>query len=385
MPQTREKIKICLVLHAPLGGGAEKVMIEIARHLSRDVFDVKLILLAARGEYDHLLPEDISVIDLGVKLPGQYQLTDFRSIWKLSRVLKEIDPQLIFSTLGYTNLMTIIAKLLSGIRSKLIIRETTVLSVYLRTDKLSFFKRTLYKKFYPYADAVVGPSRAVIEDLEGFIPSLKRRPRHVIANFINPRDIESGLSREWTPGARGLKTDRPVIISVGHLEKVKGVDLGLRAFAELNRIRPAYYWILGSGTQEQGLGKLSAQLGIENSVWFLGFQKNPYIFLKNATIFFLPSRFEGFPNALLEAMYIGLPSVVTRYNNSITDFINDGEEGLIVDPNDAMAMATALERLFNDNFLRENMGVKAREKANGFDIRNLMVRYEQLFVGVVEK
>ena len=384
MPEAT-KIRLCLVLHAPLGGGAEKVMLELAAHLDRAIFDIHFVLLNARGEHAHLLPKDIPVIDLGIDLPGPYQLTGLDSLWKLSRVLKKIDPQLIFSTLGYTNLMTIMARWLSGVKARLIVRETTVLSVYLQTDKFSSLKSCLYRFFYPRADVIVGPSRAVIEDLDRLVPAPKGQSRRVIANFIDPEDIETGLSEKRDVLWPGLKIDRPVIISVGHLERIKGIDQGLRAFAEVARSRPLYYWILGAGSQEQELQQLSSHLGVEKSVYFLGFQRNPYVFLKHAAIFFLPSRFEGFPNALLEAMYVGLPSVVTHYNSSVTDFIREVAEGLIVDPNDTSGMANALEKLIDDHALRERMGNKAREAAKKFDVHHFVARYEQLFREVAGK
>ncbi len=123
-----------------------------------------------------------------------------------------------------------------------------------------------------------------------------------------------------------------------------------------------------------------ASRGLSNVVSFLGYQENPFLFLKHADLFLMPSRYEGFPNVLLEAMYCSLACIVTRYDRSVEEFLVDRENGYLTEPGDAASMAGTIEELLANPMLSRRIGRKAKERVRRFDIRLATDEYERLFV-----
>lgn len=124
---------------------------------------------------------------------------------------------------------------------------------------------------------------------------------------------------------------------------------------------------MGDGPERQSLEHQSADLGIAHAVTFAGFRSDPLTFMQRAAIFALPSRFEGMPNALLEAMAAGLPSVVSDASPGPLEMVTNGEHGLVVPRGDMRAFSAALEQLMLDPALRERQGAAAREKLRSLD------------------
>jgi len=201
----------------------------------------------------------------------------------------------------------------------------------------------------------------------------------VIPNFLDDAYIKIKLATSADNCfMKNLQKDKPVIISVGRLIPVKGYRNALLAFNKVRKEIPCYYWILGKGSEKDELVRMAKNLGISEYVIFLGFKENPYIFLKQAKVFFLTSQFEGFPNALLEAMYVGLPSVVTRFNSSVEDIIDDGKNGFIIEEkNDVEAMYRALKNLLLNKELYDLMKIKAEEKSELFSKERSLLLLEQ--------
>lgn len=375
------KIRICLILLAPVVGGNESFMLNLVKKLDRQRFDILFVLFNKKGENAYLIPRDIAVRDIGMEnIPGPQEFTNPKWILKLAKILRNFQPQIILSTSGYPNLMTIIAKIISQVKAFLIIREITTREKFLQSDKWHNFKVWIYGILYPMADLIVAPSEQVFKDLLSFI-KLEQNRLKLIPNFINKESIQKNLEEPWRPEQFNLKMDKPVIISVARLTEEKGIDLGIRAFSQVYQNIPCNYWIVGNGPEENRLKRLAKELGVSESVHFLGYQKNPHIFLKHADIFLLPSRLEGFSNALLEAMYIGLPSVITKYDEFIETFIQEGINGMLAQAESADSIASLLERLLSDRPLRENIGRNAHQKINErYTDRIIIKEYENLFL-----
>jgi len=141
MFQASTKIKICLVLHSLKGGGAERFMINLASNLDRARFDIVFVLLTKQGDYVDLIPPDIMVIDLQCVIPALNEWKGLSIIVRLTRTFKEQKPHIVFSTLGYTNLLTILAVFISRIKAPVLIRETSLMSKWLKDDPALFFEK----------------------------------------------------------------------------------------------------------------------------------------------------------------------------------------------------------------------------------------------------
>ena len=153
------------------------------------------------------------------------------------------------------------------------------------------------------------------------------------------------------------------------LRALRGLDVLIRAFALLpESIRACWrLTLLGDGPEREALEGMVDRVGLRSVVSFEGFQSDPLPFMQRASIFALPSRFEGMPNALLEAMAAGLPSVVSDASPGPLEMVRDGRQGLVVRTDDVDAFAAALERLMKDVDLRQRFGDSARETLQSLD------------------
>ena len=154
----------------------------------------------------------------------------------------------------------------------------------------------------------------------------------------------------------------PRLIAVGRLAHQKGLDLLLSAFAEAAKDFPEWKLdIFGQGPLREELEKQRNQLGLGNRVHFRGITTDVYAELERSDIFVLPSRFEGLPNALMEAMAAGLPVIAADCKFGPAELITHQSNGLLVPVEDIPALTEALKQLMGDAALRRKLGTAASE------------------------
>lgn len=178
------------------------------------------------------------------------------------------------------------------------------------------------------------------------------------------------------------KEQEIVIASVGRLDAMKGHDVLIRAVAQLEGVRVV---ILGEGDERRALEQLATELGVSDRLSLLGWVDNPRAYLPQFDIFAMPSRSEGFPLAIVEAMLAGLPVVATRVG-SVAEAVTDGETGFLVNKDDVDGLAAALRRLRDDPQLRLRLGQRAQQVAKcNFTVEQMVKRYESLWRKLVAK
>jgi glycosyltransferase involved in cell wall biosynthesis len=181
----------------------------------------------------------------------------------------------------------------------------------------------------------------------------------------------------------GIPGDAPVIGSVANFKAAKDHATLLRATARLRWAMPGVRLLLvGQGPLEGETRRLAAELGLEETVVFAGFRSDARRLAATFDVFTLSSTFEGLPIALLEAMALGRPAVVTRVGG-VPEVVTDGAQGLLVPPRDPAALAEGLRCLLGDPQLRARMGTAARARALDFDIRKAVRRVEQVYTGLL--
>ena len=183
------------------------------------------------------------------------------------------------------------------------------------------------------------------------------------------------------PGPPPVRPDGQLVVgSVGRLDLMKAHDVLLQAIAQVDGVRVV---ILGEGEQRSALKKLAIDLGVSDRLDLRGWVDNPRAYLPEFDVVALPSRSEGFPLAVVEAMLAARP-VVASHVGSVAEAVADGETGLLVPKNDCNSLATALRRLRDDPALRTRLGQRGREVAVAhFTVEHMAANYERLWYKVL--
>jgi len=172
---------------------------------------------------------------------------------------------------------------------------------------------------------------------------------------------------------------RPVLIAVGRLSREKGFDILIEAFASIATQFPSWrLLILGEGPLRALLTETIRSYGVEERVSLPGQVKDPYPYLQNADVFVLSSRYEGFPNALCEAMSCGLPAVVTDCSPGVSEIARDQIDSLIIPPENVQALTAALRELMSNAGKRKLLGDRAREITIRFGLDGIMKTWEDM-------
>ena len=328
-----ERPRVAFFLPSFAGGGAERALLQVANAFVTRGLAVDLMVGDANGPYADEVSGGINVVVLGKKrvaacLPG------------LIRYLKASGPKAIVSTMMHANIVVIVARLISRQAVRVVVRESNVAEVW-NGKPLAEGKSLLLRLaglLYPRADAVVCVSQGVKNSLVEAV-NLDRSKMSVIMNPVVSEQFFQLASQ--TPESSDLFAG-PYIIAVGRLAKVKGFDILIRAFAEYRKVHEVNLLILGEGPQRSELEALAEALGLSSEVHMPGFVKNPFPLLKNASLFVMSSRREGLPNALIQAIALGLPAVVTNMPDGPTEIMDGERYGITVPIDDIEALSVAM-------------------------------------------
>lgn len=283
----------------------------------------------------------------------------------LRRALGRIDSPLIVSLGTPINIITLRA--CSGLKRRIVISE--------RNDpkRLSRMKNwdVLARKLYNSADLVTANTRGALRDMKDFVEQGK------LAFVPNPLVLANG--QELAQTDRNTVSSAPIILNVGRMVSDKAQNVLLDAFAHMgDEFKEWRLAIVGDGYLKDSLHAQAERLGINERLNWEGVVVDPYVFYRSAQIFALPSRVEGTPNALLEAMSCGLAVVVSDGAPGPLELVEDGVTGLVVPVNDAAALASALRRLAADENLRRRLGEAAQEKVAEYELSRSLAVWESV-------
>ena len=278
------------------------------------------------------------------------QAIDGPPSWELERLLETHSPRRVVSFLSRTNMRVCSAFWWRDCH--LVVSERNDL----RKQQLPFpwprFRRLLYRR----ADVLTANTTGVMASL---VPLFQARQLALLPNPLPMPEVS---------GAAGTTRDRQGFVTVARLVPQKGIDVLISALGQT--VGAAQNWTLtlvGDGTEREVLEQQVQQAGLQKQVLFLGFRSDPQKFLLEAGVFVLPSRFEGMPNALLEAMAARLAVIVTDASPGPLEVVEHGVSGLVVPSDDPFALAAAMDRLAADPALRERLGTAARDNLRQLD------------------
>lgn len=353
-------MRIAFVLAGLGAGGAERVVSLLASELVKRGHDISIIAFdAADAPVYHALDARVELIRLAV--PPARGIGGIgaavRRLLALRRSLRRTKPDVAIAFLSKINVLTLIAA--TGLRTVVIVSER---NNFARQGAHPLW-RGLQWLFYRRADRIIMQTEASVQAL----PVALRQRAIVIPNPVMVRHRPDSFARH------------NVLVAVGRLTHQKGFDILIDAFARLAPVHPDWrLMIWGKGPDERLLRSRVAALGMEDVILLPGLSATTASWLDEATAFVLPSRYEGFPNALGEAMASGLPVVAFNCAFGPAEMIAHGENGLLIDDGDVAALADALDCLMRNDALRARLGAAARADAGRFALDRIIVQWEAL-------
>jgi glycosyltransferase involved in cell wall biosynthesis len=325
---------IAFFLPTLCGGGAERVIVNLAQGITERGIPVDLVLTAAEGPLLDQVPPAVRLVDL-------HAPRVIRSLAPLAGYLRRERPRVLVSSMGHANLVAVWAARLAGRVTPVVVTEHNTLSQEAQHERrlIGRLWPHLLRTFYPWATTVVAVSRGAADDLARTSGLPRERVEVVYNPVITPTML--ALARQapdhpwFTPG------QPPVILGAGRLTRQKDFFTLVRAFAEMRRQRTVRLIILGEGEDRPALEALVRELGLADDVALPGFRDNALAYMAGSAVFVLSSAWEGLPTVLIEALAAGARVVSTDCPSGPREILQDGRLGALVPVGDAAALAAA--------------------------------------------
>lgn len=361
----------CIFLADLHGGGAERMMVELAAGFAARGVSVDLVLARAAGPYLSEVPTAVRIVDLAA---GRV----VRAIEPFARYLREVRPEVVFTTLQHASLAALTARWRAGSDAVLVLREATTPSRRRlgRLDVKGRLQNLLMRVAYASADGVVAVSEGVADDLHASY-GVSREKIWTLYSPLVTDDLEA-LSRN-EPADLGIgESEVPILLAVGALRPYKGFRTLLDAVARVRRQREVRLVVLGEGEQRAVLERQASDLGLEDAVSFLGFRPNPFAYMARADVFVLSSEREGLPGALIQAMACGCPVVATDCASGPAEVLEDGAHGRLVPVGNDAAMADAILATLSEPRQADRLRRRAARFEAGTVIEAHVEAFEQI-------
>jgi glycosyltransferase involved in cell wall biosynthesis len=303
------------------GGGAERVAVNLVNEFISKGYPVDLVLQYRVGPYLDEVDHRVNIVELNRRV--RFGLRG------LLRHLRRRRPLALLAVQTEANVLGIIAWRLSGFSGRVVVSEQTSLV------SAGWTRRLAIALTYGRADRAVACSDALGTELTRLgVPESKVK---TIPNPVSDA-VEAFVAEPGPVKDRG----QTMIVGTGRLEPQKDFETLVRAFALLRRDSDASLWILGEGPERPRLESLAAELGVTAHVHLPGFVTPPWEIMSRASVFVLSSRWEGWPNVLVEALGLGIPVVATDCPTGPVEILDGGRFGKLVPVGDVEAMAGAI-------------------------------------------
>jgi glycosyltransferase involved in cell wall biosynthesis len=362
-------VKRVLLLIKALGrGGAERLLVNTVRYIDRSKFDVEVAYLLPRVA--DLLP---CFEEQGVPVRCLDGERGARWLWRLRRLVRERQIDLVHSHSPYAAVGARVALATAPVR--LVYTEHALRS--------SYHPATSWANLMTFSanDHVFAVSNSVRASMRcpGLLRWLPAPTVETLYHGNDPADVERWSRAGGARRCLGLRDDAAVVGTVANFLPGKGHEHLLHAASRVRRARPDVRFVLvGGGPLEAVVRRQVRELGLAETVVFAGYREDAPVLAGAFDIFVLPSIREGFSLALIEAMALGTPVVVTQ-SGGPAEIVEHGRHGCVVPVADAASLAEAILGLLEDGACRQRLSVAARRRAGDFDIRRAVRRLEAVY------
>ena len=373
-------VKVLFVMSDLNGGGAERVVLTVSRHLDRQRFKPSLFLLKNEGVYWDEVSADTPV---RCGAAGSSRLR-YRALGVLNKLVVEAAKNDV--VVGTLELLSSYFAYLAGAlnRKPVIAWVHTDLNRHLPLYGSASIHRLMIRLVYPRFRKIVFPSHSARDSFLGLAP-ITAGKTEVISNPLDSKMVLS-KANENLPEWSEKRFTKPVVLALGRLIVAhKGFDLLIRAHAELqSRGVDHNLLILGEGPDRQLLERLIKDLGVSESVCLAGFQQNPYPFIKRARALVVPSRFEAFGMVVLEAMVLGVPVICLTSASGVVELLEGNAYGISVSGEDPLALTSAINEIITDSVLYQRYSRVGRERVEFFQPEQIVHQWEDLLWSTVQ-
>ncbi len=348
-------MKVLFFIHSLSSGGAERVLSLLATDWSTKGHEVSIAINTHEKSF-YTISKDIKIISADIQakaLAGNY-----KRIQRYKEIMLDVDPDIVISFMTTMCITTTIAAKLA--KKPIILSEHT--NFFAMKSKVW---RSLRRLIYPHSDAL-----CVLTEHDKEKYSFHSNV-HVIENPLVLKNEHKNIPRE------------EIILAVGRLHPVKGFDLLIRAFKQLENPKSWRLIILGEGDEKPHLEKLATDLQLKESVSLPGVVLDVEKYYKRASIFVLSSRMEGFPVGLCEAMAYGCPPIAFDCLTGPKEIIQNNENGILVNAGDTEQLTRAIQDLMENPEKREELSIKSKEINNRLSIDKISKKWFQLINNVL--
>lgn len=368
--------KIALLIHSLHGGGAERQMAMLATALAESGHSCHLITLDRKPASQ--LVENYPVSPLvqrhWLDVLGQSRgkiraaIANIRRIGKIFFVFRSIKPELIISFTDSMNVLALMANRFPFVPIYICERSDP------RKQSLGRFWEFWRRRLYPKATLCVSQTPSIAAYLRTIT---KGRPEAIIPSSIDPPKDLKAKREEYLVGRR--EDDRHYLLAFGRLSHEKGFDLLLDAWSRVCHQHPQWTLrIVGEGSEEASLHQRAQRLGIENRIQWIAWQRDIWSTLCESDAFVLPSRYEGFPQSLLQAMASSLPCIATLCSDAVKEVVEHDVNGWIVQQSDAVAIADGIDAVLGNKSRRIRLSENSAERVEPYNWSNLCLRWLNL-------
>jgi glycosyltransferase involved in cell wall biosynthesis len=372
------------------GGGSERQMLGVLEHLDRGQFAPELYINTHTGELKPEDPADVPIHSFEHRHPGpvgKLPGAGFRArIRDLAKLLEEREIDVIYDRTYHMTLITAAAAKIRPTPRVSVIVTDNRRDFAINPERFRWIKQRLMRKAYLSADAVI----AVSEGVRRAAAEFHHIPIESIQTSYNYFDVAKidRLADVPLPGALGKQDNQFLVVAAGRLHPAKGYDLLIEAarivIKEMGHARLAV-WILGEGELRADLERQIRERDLEPQVRLLGFQDNPLRFLRAADLYCLCSRYEGMPNALVEALLCGTPVIAADCQSGPREILQEGKLGRLVPVENPRALADAIAEAIVEPARGKSLIPLAREQMmENFSLEAGISRTTEILMRAIE-